>query len=611
MNDSPSIWPTLSLEEAHARLTASGAPFETIEIIVRGVAMQAWKHVPATAAEAFAAARAFGDREFLVHQDERITYDAFARASLTVAHLLTRRGLKKGDRLALVMRNLPEWPVIFMGALLSGAIVVPLNAWWSGTELAYGILDCGARFVFADAERLARLKDLPPSVEQVFVTRAANPPPGIAVFEEAIGAPSRWGDLPDLPMPDVALSPEDDATIFYTSGTTGAPKGALGTHRSLTTNIFAMPFSNARNALRKGTPSAPAFAPNGARRSVGLAANLTLRIASAATASDSLGRKPDPASSSSREDRSEQRITLIVVPFFHVVGSLSVLLPNMAAGGKLILMRKFDAREALGLIARERVTVTGGVPAVALSLLEEAGDHHDLSSLQLVTFGGAPSPASLAGRIRDRLGAMPGQGWGMTETSATCTTHSGEDYLHRPLSCGPVLPVGRLKIVKDGVEQPPGVPGELWAFGPNIVKGYWNRPEATAEAFRDGWLKTGDLAMLDEEGFCTILDREDDMLIRGGENIYCAEVENILSQHPAVVDAALVGLPHPLLGEVPAALVQLRSGTAVGEKALQDFTAERLAAFKVPVKVHVSYQVLKRNEGGKLMKTELRKVFGA
>jgi long-chain acyl-CoA synthetase len=205
---------------------------------------------------------------------------------------------------------------------------------------------------------------------------------------------------------------------------------------------------------------------------------------------------------------------------------------------------------------------------------------------------------------------MPGQGWGMTETSATCTSHSGEDYLHRPSSCGPALPVCRLKIMKDGVEQPPGVPGELWASGPNVVKAYWNRPEATAETFRDGWVKTGDLAMLDGEGFCTILDRAQDMLIRGGENIYCAEVENVLAQHPAVADAALIGLPHPLLGEVPAALVQTRPGMALSERALQAFAVERLAAFKVPVRVHVSQAALPRNEGGKLVKTELRKVFG-
>jgi long-chain acyl-CoA synthetase len=556
-------WPHLSLAEAHARLTASGEPFETVEIDVRGVAMRVWKHVPATAAEAFARARAFASREFLVHGEERVSYDGFARATLRVAALLAENGVKKGDRVALVMRNLPEWPAVFMGALLAGAIAVPLNAWWSGTELAYGILDCGARFVFADAERLARLKDLPPSVERVFVTRAANPPAGVTVLEDVIGAPAHWNDLAECPMPDVALSPEDDATIFYTSGTTGAPKGALGTHRALTTNIFAMPFSNARNALRRGEmPSAPA----------------------------------------------KQRGTLLAVPFFHVIGSLSVLLPNMAAGGKLVLMRKFDAGQACALIEREKVTVTGGVPAVALSLLDHAQDH-DLSSLELVTFGGAPSPPSLAARIRAELGAMPGQGWGMTETSATCTSHSAQDYLHRPFSCGPALPVCRLKVMDGEKELPPGEVGELWAFGPNIVKGYWNRPAATAERFRDGWVRTGDLATLDDEGFCTILDREHDMLIRGGENIYCIEVENVLVQHPAIADAALVGLPHTLLGEVPAALVQSRPGIALSEGDVQDFVRARLAAFKVPVRVQVGEAPLPRNAGGKLMKQELRKVF--
>ncbi len=556
----------MSLEEAHARLTAPGAAFETEEITVRGVMVRVWKHVPATAPAAFALARRHGQREFLVYQDERVTYEGFARASLHLAAMLAERGLQKGDRVALVMRNLPEWPVVFMAALLAGAVIVPLNAWWSGTELAYGILDCGARFVFADAERLAKLKDLPPAVAQIFVARAANPPPGILVLEDVIGAPSHWRDLPDCPMPEVALSPEDDATIFYTSGTTGAPKGALGTHRALTTGIFSTPFSNARNALREGSQ---------------------------------IARKPE-----------KQRITLIAVPFFHVIGSLSILMPNLVAGGKLVLMRKFEPQQALALIARERVTVTGGVPAIVMALLAQA-DGHDVSSLELVTFGGAPAPTSLAARIRARLGAMPGQGWGMTETSAACTTHSGADFLRRPASCGPALPVCRLKIMKDGVTQPPGTAGELWASGPGIVKGYWNRPQATAEVFQDGWLKTGDLAMLDSEGFCTILDRALDMLIRGGENIYCAEVENVLAQHPAVADVALVGLPHPLLGEVPAALVQARPGAAVSAKALQDFAAERLAAFKVPVEVRICQDALPRNAGGKLEKNRLRKVFGA
>ena len=561
-NGAPQKGPFLPLAEAHARLTAPDAPFEVMEAVIRGIPMTVWKHVPATAREAFEKTRLHGEREFLVYEDQRVRYDDFTRAVTALAAHLHRQGVRKGDRIALAMRNLPEWPVVFMAGLLTGAIMVPLNAWWTAAELAYGLRDCGARFVFADGERLERLKDLPRSVEKLFAVRCAGAQ-GCVRLEDIVGAPETWRELPDLPLPDVALLPEDDATIFYTSGTSGAPKGALGTHRALTTNIFAMPFSNARNALRWG------------------------------------GETLKPG---------QQRITLIAVPFFHVIGSLSILLPNMAAGGKLVLMRKFDPETAQALIAREGVMVTGGVPAIALSLLESPAGH-DLTSLRLVTYGGAPSPASLARRIRAQFGAMPGQGWGMTETSATCTTHSGEEFLHHPESCGPVLPVGRLKVMRDGVQAPPGVVGELWAFGPNIVKGYWNRPEATAESFQEGWLKTGDLASLDAEGFCTIADRSHDMVIRGGENIYCIEVENILAEHPAVADAALVGLPHPVLGEVPAALVQARRGAAVNAAMLQDFARARLAEFKVPVRVVIREDALPRNEGGKLIKSELRKAF--
>jgi long-chain acyl-CoA synthetase len=545
MNDKS--WPTISLDEAHARLTAPGQPFETTTVTVRGRPMTVWKHVPTTAADLFAKARTFGPREFLVLDGERVTYDAFCRAVAVLAADFHTRGLSKGDRVALVMRNLPQWPVVLMAALLNGAIVVPLNAWWTGTELAYGILDSGARFVFADDERARRLTDLPPSVEKVFDEGA---------LESMIGKSASWASLPDVALPDVPLDPEDDATLFYTSGTSGAPKGALGTHR----NILAQPFSAARNALRRGDPIPEA----------------------------------------------RPRTSLVAVPFFHVVGALSNLIPTMAAGGKLILMHKFDAREAARLIEAERVTTAGGVPTVALALLEQAHDY-DLSSLELVTYGGAPCPTALASRVRDQLHAMPGQGWGLTETSAACTTHSAEDYLNRPHSCGPVLPVGRLKVMRDGVEVPPGVVGEVWATGPNIVKGYWNRPAATTEIFVDGWVKTGDLASLDAEGFLTIIDRAHDMVIRGGENIYCIEVENILTQHPCVLDAALVGLPHPVLGEVPGAVVQVRG--AVNEDDLRAFAAERLAAFKVPVRVVISQLPLPRNEGGKLAKTELRKVF--
>ena len=555
-------WPALSLAEAHARLTAPGSRFETVAVTVRGRPMAVWKHMPATAREAFLAARAHGARECLVYEDQRVTYEGLARAALVVAAELGRRGLQKGDRVAIAMRNLPEWVAVFFGALLAGGIAVPLNAWWTAAEMDFALGDSGARFLFADGERWARLAPFAHRLDQAWVARGEGP----ALLEDIIGTPARWSDLPEGVLPDIAPEPEDDATIFYTSGTGGPPKGALGTHRSLTINIPATSFSLARSALRAG------HAP------------------------------PDPAN---------PRVTLVAVPFFHVTGCMSILLPNLAGGGKLVLMRRFKAEAAMALIEREKVTVTGGVPAVALGLLEHpARAKYDLSSLALVTYGGAPAGPQMAARVRRLLGAEPGQGWGMTETSATCTTHAGADYLRRPESCGPALPIYRLKVTDAaGRELPPGEVGELWAYGANVVKGYWNRPEETAATFRDGWVRTGDLARLDGEGFCFILDRAKDMLIRGGENIYCSEVESALCDHPAVCDAAVVGLPHPLLGEEPGAVVQLRPGMAADADSLRDFLAPRLAPFKLPVRLVLGEAPLPRNANGKVVKRDLRKLF--
>lgn len=596
--------PSLSLAAAHARLTAPGQPFETQVVSIRGRPVTVWTHVPATAAALFAALPAFGPREFLVLGETRVTYDGFIRAVTAVARDLAVRGVVKGDRVAVAMKNCPEWPVAFMAVLLVGAIAVPLNAWWTAEELAYAVTDSGARVVFADDERRGRFT-------------------GVTVLDvETIAGPARdWALLPDMPPPGVPLEPEDDATIFYTSGTSGAPKGALGTHRSLTTNIFAAPFATARNALRypdmgaerksklegiEIETRAPHFAARPSAHT-----NLPPPLARSAPEGEVVSTGEGDLLGAERKSKPEgvkQKVQLLAVPFFHVVGSLSVLLPLMAAGGKLVLMPRFDPKDALDLIARERVTVTGGVPAIALALLKQM-DGHDLSSLELVTYGGAPCPDTLAARIHDAFGCWPGQGWGMTETSATCTTHSGPDYLARPASCGPALPVSRLKVMSGGVELPPGTVGELWAYGPNMVKGYWNKPEASAETFQDGWVRTGDLASLDDEGFVTIHDRAHDMVIRGGENIYCTEVENILVQHPAVADAALVGLPHPLLGEVPAALVQARG--PVSAEALRDFVGARLAPYKVPVDVRISDLPLPRNENGKLLKRDMRKLFAS
>ena len=308
-----------------------------------------------------------------------------------------------------------------------------------------------------------------------------------------------------------------------------------------------------------------------------------------------------------------QRCTLLSVPFFHATGCFAVLNPTVMAGAKLVLMRKWDAELAMQLIEREKVNGAGGVPTIAWQLLEHPNRHkYDLSSLESVAYGGAPSAPELVRKIKENFPkSLPGNGWGMTETSATCTTHSAEDYEHRPDSCGPAVPVCDLKImtVEGAHELPVGEVGELWARGPNIVKGYWNKPEATAQTFVDGWVKTGDLARLDEEGFCFIIDRAKDMLIRGGENIYCIEVENVLYEHPAVMDAALVPVPHHTLGEEPGAVVHLKPGMHTTEDELRAFVAGKLAAFKVPVKIRFWPETLPRNPNGKILKSELKKVF--
>jgi long-chain acyl-CoA synthetase len=473
------------------------------------------------------------------------------------------------------MRNLPEWPVAFFAAALAGAIVTPLNAWWTGPELEYALADSSTKVALVDAERWERILEhiaQCPALERIYVSRAPDEiaHPKVTHLEDVLGETNSWGALPELPLPEVPLEPEDDATIFYTSGTTGKPKGALGTHRNIVANIMAAGFAAARAFVRRGEPV------------------------------------PDPATL-------PQRSGLLVVPMFHVTGCTASLIPGIFAGSKTVLMRKWDAEKAMQLIEREKVFSTGGVPTIAWQLIEHpARAKYDLSSLEAVGYGGAPSAPELVRRIKEVFPkSAPGNGWGMTETSATFTSNSSEDYEYRPSSCGPAAPVGDLKIMSiDGKrELPIGEVGELWAKGPQCVKGYWGKPEATAQTFVEGWVRTGDLARLDEEGFCYIIDRAKDMLIRGGENIYCVEVENVLYEHPAVMDAALIGIQHRTLGEEPGAVVHLKEGAHATEDELRAYVAARLAAFKVPVKVVFWKETLPRNPAGKILKTELKKVF--
>ena len=567
-------WPAVSLARAHEILTAPGSPFEMETRLIDGVALRVWKNCPASTRDLVAGARANGEKTFLVLDDDRVSYQAFHRATAAFAAELVALGLRKGDRVAIAMRNLPEWVVAFYGASVLGAIVTPLNAWWTGGELEYGLRDSGARFLVADLERYERMADRLaglPDLAHVHVARAPSAVSGAKRLEEVIGPPNAWGSLPDAELPAADLQPEDPATIFYTSGTTGSPKGALGTYRNILSNIMAAGCCAARIFVRRGeTPP-----------------------------------EPDPAG--------PQGAALLTVPLFHATGCFAILSPVLAAGMKLVLMRRWDAEQALQLIEREQITTLTGVPTIAWQLIEHpARGRYDLSSLKALGYGGASAPPELVRRIGETLpGSMAGHGWGMTETSALATTHQAEDYAHRPDSCGPAVPVMDLKIMSpDGpVELPVGEVGELWCQGPQVVRRYWRKPDATAETFVDGWLRTGDLARLDEEGFLFIVDRAKDMLIRGGENIYCVEVENALYEHPGVMDAAVVGVPHRILGEEPAAVVTLKPGATATEAELRAHVAERLASFKVPVAIRFLAETLPRNANGKILKADLRKLF--
>ena len=563
-------WPRMSLAEVDALLTAPGSRLEMDEAVIRGVPTRVWKNTPPSLAFLARHSRGHGERLFTIYQEERVDFDASFRATAALAREFERLGVGKGDRVAIAMANLPEWPAAFFAVVSLGAIAVPLNAWWTGAELEYGLADSGARLLVANTARWARIaahRAALPGLRHVLVSRAETAAPGTRRLEDVIGPPDAWAALPDADLPDAAIAPDDAATIMYTSGTTGQPKGALGTHRNLLTNILSVAYANARAALRRGeTP-------------------------------------PEP----------QRKTALMVIPLFHCTALSAMLMGTMAVGHTIVFMRKWDPLEAMAIIERERVQLTGGVPTIAWQLLEHPERHRfDLSSLDTISYGGAPAAPELVKRIWEEFGALPGNGWGMTETTATVTSHVGEDYLNRPDSAGPPVPVADLRIMTlDGTRAlPAGEVGELWAKGPQIVPGYWNKPEASAATFVDGWVRTGDLARLDAEGFLYIVDRAKDMIIRGGENIYSIEVENVLFDHPAVIDAALIGLPHRTLGEEPAAVVQLAPGAEASEEELKAWVRERLAVFKTPVRIAFLPEPLPRNANGKILKQQLKALFG-
>jgi long-chain acyl-CoA synthetase len=588
----------MSIDEANATLTAPGQMFEVEEIDIRGVETRIWKNCPASLRVVLDLSRGHGDKDFLIYEDERTTFEEHYRIAASIARALDQRfGVGKGDRVSIAMRNLPEWSMAFWAVASAGAVAVPLNAWWTGSELQYGLMDSGTSVVFVDAERLQRIRphlgDLP-GLKAVVVTyedRAehhaiTDSPVPIVHFSELVADAAA-----EPTFPDVTLDPEDDATIFYTSGTTGKPKGAVGTHRNICTNLMSLFFINTRSGLRD-EPT--------------LDDQKQTETGDGADGKDGAGHK-----------NTGQTAYLLSVPFFHATGCHAVLVGNTAAGGKLVLMHHWDPERALEMIERERITIFGGVPAMVMQVLDSPNfSVRDTSTIRGIAYGGAPAPPELVRRISQHFPAgSPSNGYGLTETSSITTMNNGDDYRQKPESVGPPVPVCEVAVVPEDFDgsiptedlpHGPDVKGELWIKGPNVVRGYWNKPEETGATFTEGWLHSGDVARIDEDGFVYIVDRAKDIVIRGGENVYSVEVEATLFEHPAVADVAVIGVPHPVLGEEVGAAVVLRPGTSVSADELALFVRDRMAGFSVPTHIWFRSEPLPRNPQGKVLKRELR-----
>ena len=562
-------------DEAWNELTAPGGPFAMTEIEVRGHPMRVFDSAPPSMRSIWELARMHGDKTYVVYEDERHTYaEIDARVRALAGLLRDQHGVGAGDRVAIAMRNYPEWVVGYWATISIGAAVIGMNAWWTTAEMAFGLRDSSPKVLIADDERLERV--LPVLGE----LRAEGPLHVISVRSDRAlpDDAARWADVVDPAMapaslPDAQIDPDDDATIFYTSGTTGFPKGAQLTHRGSVHNVLNLAFMSMVSAMAE---------------------------AKAAVAAGDPPAGP-PAS---------PPVFMAPTPLFHVTANNCLLQPCTLAGGAIVFMYKWDAGRALELIERERVTNFSGVPTMSREMLMHPDwAKRDTSSVKGMGGGGAPIQPDLVDKIdRSLPGGVPSTGYGLTETHGIVTANQARLYTAKPASCGRVVPTldARLENADGEIVEGPDALGELCVRGSIVIKGYLNRPDATAAAIVDGWFHTGDIARIDADGFVFIVDRLKDMVLRGGENIYCSEVEAAIYEHPDVIEAAVFGVPDERLGEAVGAAIVLRPGATMSDEQLVGFLGDRLARYKIPSSIWFRTQELPRNANGKFVKRALR-----
>ncbi len=550
-------------KETWAELIAPGADFEIAVKEVRGVPIKTYANAAQNLRDVWLSTQAFAERDYLVYEDERITYAQAHEQVASLAHWLIAQGVKPGDRVAIAMRNYPEWMLCYWATLSVGAAVVGMNAWWVGSEMLYALEDSTPKVMIVDPERLNQLGELRKAVNAIKLlgVRFPDEEAGVTPWAEAIANPA--------PLPMLDIDTDEDACIFYTSGTTGKPKGAQLTHRGCVSNVWSLMFAG---ALQR-----------------------TLAVKNGLMAADA-----EPVIPSS----------LVTTPLFHVTANNCVAHGTTLAGGKLIHMYKWDAGVALELIEKEKITAVSGVPVMAREIISHPNfATTDTSTLLTLGGGGAQLQPDLVGKIEEVVAtARPNTGYGMTETCGIITSISADHFVDKPASCGPAMPAFESKVVNpdSGIEMPLGEAGELWVRGGHVIRGYLNREDATAESIVDGWLRTGDMAKKDEDDFIFIVDRIKDMVLRGGENIYCAEVESAIFDHEDVAECTVFGVEDERLGEEVGVAVLLKSGTTTKADELRSHCASKLAKFKIPRYFWFMNEALPRNASGKFLKRELR-----
>ncbi len=555
------------IDHFEAFIAAATAPEADLAVdreTIDGVEYAVFAKAPDSLRDLFGMMLQHDDLPFLVENDMRMSFRQTYEASARFAHVLVELGIQKGDKVAISMRNRPEWVIGFIGALLAGAVATPLNSWWGTEEIAYAIEDSGAKIILADPRRAKNIAPLLGTQDFTLIVSGEfdHTHPRLLDYDALLA--SRNETTP----PEVDIDPEDDATLMYTSGSTGHPKGAVSTNRGVITGILGY-------AL------------------MGLAMQ---------SARGEIPGKDGP-----------QPIVLQTIPLFHVTGCVVIFLVSIVAARKMILMRKWDVNVAMRLIEKERVTSLTGVPTMTADLMNAPNrDDYDLSSLNDLGAGGAARPPDQVKPLDDMLEqAKPLAGYGLTETNGIGSIIAGDDYLARPSSIGkPPRPIVEMQIRDpQGNEVPMGERGEICIKSAANIRGYWNQPDATAEAFKDGWLCTGDVGIKDEDGYFYVVDRIKDIIIRGGENIATLEVEAAICAHPDVLEATVFGLPHARLGEVVASVIYARPDSGLDAQKLMADLAAHLAAFKTPSIMVFHDEALPRIASGKIAKKALREAM--